>query len=1071
MLKNKITAALFGIILCVPAVLAPVPKAQAQDIRIYTHTPAPANTSDPTKAPFVVLTLDLSILQLANGGGPLANFFKALGLDNTLNVTSLLSNVGTLVGQTGLTKLGLLKVLLYPLLHNLVGMRLAIVTSYAHTSKVCTSQILGFCVDKESNTTTGAVVLFTTGKSKVLGTDLNGTLNTVVDLGNTIDAIVQSLGTPHYTLGVPFQGKKVYQQLVDYLQGQGTPSAPELTSPRALDTGGYYESPLIASCSGTDIYVINLLLSNPANRDQFANAITKYGYPNGFTHNGIQYYLKSSFLLGGPKTSGVLGLVHNTLGTTNMLLGLTGLGPILGNQIAPAAYSAAKLTKVENYSLAAPQIVQNAIDGSGGQLYLGQFSYHPDDTRRVWSGNLAKLTLNLDSTDPPKLQPFQWPSAVATTNAACNGSDCADVYYQKNENTVTALNLDASTIKALCGANNSRKCDNTYLRADDKLGAAKQIAWARGYQVQRDVLSQSNQYQGLLGFLNGIVGTLQGLLQNTLQAVTGLLFPNAADCQTGSSGSSGGIFGGLVDIIKGVFGLLGGILGIDYQSCQIPTGSVPPARTNMGDILHSRPLAIDYGGDIGVRIFFGTNTGFLHQFSADTKQEVWRFAPRSTMKHFAVWSAGNFEKAHGPYGVDGAPIAYIKNTGGAAIKASEGDKVYLYFGLRRGGKRYYALDVTTPNDGPELKWMIGPSDTGFSNLGFTFSMPAIGKAYGADGQKHMVLVFGGGYDKENDPPAAVGNYHVGSDDSVGTALYVVDASDGSLIKKFKGGASYSIKDSIPSAPSAVDTDGDGDLDYVYVGDTGGRVWRADISAKNPVNWSMKLIADLGRHDQGKVSHDRRFFHAPDVLRLQVDDPDLNENKSGNQPSSKTILAVVIASGNRAAPLKTATNNYLYVLKDSDDIKYPIKPGDLCGTDDNDCDLDSNTKAGWKLELTQPGEKALSSPITFDGTIVFTTYVPYDPSNSSGAVCKPKEGSGRLYAVELDDGEPEKDSDWGGRSKSIHLRGIPGTLQYVGSGRFLARGHIKNKSGKYTVLNVESPRIWRTYWRTRQSEHW
>ena len=38
------------------------------------------------------------------------------------------------------------------------------------------------------------------------------------------------------------------------------------------------------------------------------------------------------------------------------------------------------------------------------------------------------------------------------------------------------------------------------------------------------------------------------------------------------------------------------------------------------------------------------------------------------------------------------------------IEPERGDKVFLYFGMRRGGSSYYALDVTSPDAAPKLMW-------------------------------------------------------------------------------------------------------------------------------------------------------------------------------------------------------------------------------------------------------------------------------------------------------------------------------------------------------------------------------
>ena len=92
-------------------------------------------------------------------------------------------------------------------------------------------------------------------------------------------------------------------------------------------------------------------------------------------------------------------------------------------------------------------------------------------------------------------------------------------------------------------------------------------------------------------------------------------------------------------------------------------------------------------------------------------------------------------------------------------------------------------------------------------------------------------MFAGGYDVNKDKRGVIG-----SDDSEGNAMYVVDAETGSLIWKARGGSGgggnvfvhSKLVDSIPSTLSVADTDGDGLTDRMLVGDTGGNIWRADI---------------------------------------------------------------------------------------------------------------------------------------------------------------------------------------------------------------------------------------------------
>mgnify|MGYP000261061943 CR=1 FL=1 len=72
----------------------------------------------------------------------------------------------------------------------------------------------------------------------------------------------------------------------------------------------------------------------------------------------------------------------------------------------------------------------------------------------------------------------------------------------------------------------------------------------------------------------------------------------------------------------------------------------------------------------------------------------------------------------------------------------ESDFVWVFTGLRSGGKAYYAFDVSSP-DAPSLKWRLNSLTTGFGELGLTWSVPEVALVPGIS---DPVLIFAGGYD-------------------------------------------------------------------------------------------------------------------------------------------------------------------------------------------------------------------------------------------------------------------------------------------------------------------------------------
>lgn len=524
----------------------------------------------------------------------------------------------------------------------------------------------------------------------------------------------------------------------------------------------------------------------------------------------------------------------------------------------------------------------------------------------------------------------------------------------------------------------------------------------------------------------------------------------------------------------------------------------------MGDPLHSRPLTINYG-TVGsytnpdhpdIRILFGTNDGFFHSIRNTTSGggesgvEEWAFMPRELLANVKELISQNYVGENKPYGVDLPAVSFVidndkdgvieRGPGGNSSSCTAGgvelddtndiaelecDKAYVYVGLRRGGKSYYALDVSAPEDEPRLLWQIinDGNNTDFTELGLSFSTPrlawvrfeddSINMFNGGSGLENVpvpVLIFGGGLYGGWDGATRVGrddlNYDVATDspaghDPVGAALFMVHARTGQLIWKAvygnsTGGVSNNeyhhdgLINSIPAAVTPVDSDGNGITDRLYVGDTGGVVWRFELPEYNPsysgsdasydssfrqTYWRATKLAELGGA-VGSVD-DRRFYHGLSVVK--------------SRDSIGAYDGIAIGSGDRTHPQSAPSDieNGFFMMKDriiyadadpSDnagvDGRTPYVIGDLFDVTDtclndsnndsdssNDCSASQLTN-GWKLALEATGEKNLSIPLISGGNINFTTYLP--EGGQADGVCAPNIGISRLYQVAIRDGSPD-----------------------------------------------------------------
>lgn len=535
---------------------------------------------------------------------------------------------------------------------------------------------------------------------------------------------------------------------------------------------------------------------------------------------------------------------------------------------------------------------------------------------------------------------------------------------------------------------------------------------------------------------------------------------------------------------------------IHYISGRDPADPAVPLDWLMGSAIHSRPLPINYGAlDEGalaghdrdnplVYIAVGTNDGLLRfirntapgnatdnttDLSIHLGKEVWTFAPRATMRHARriFLSQGDSPGALGEttvYGVDGPPVAWLEDVNGDG-SITDSDRAYLFFGLRRGGRAYYALDVSSP-EAPELLWSIdAEEDAAFAELGLTFSEPSIGRLdIDNDGDGELVLVFAGGYDRRYDDETWSPSDATVSEPLLGNAIYIVNAETGALVRKFKR---TGMNDSMPSAPSVVDTNGDDLVDRIYVGDMGGKVWRVDMPRNTlPGAWPVSLLANLGRQGAGSSAvggvDDRRFFHKPDVVQAGA----------FRDPSGAIIAsafdAVVTVSGDRASPLTTGTKNWSFMIRDSNlgilsaQTDTDIQLDDLMDVTDTIAAEVDDTFNGWRLELEASGEKGLSTPLTIGNVVFFTTYVPPGAAAGDTVVCGPAEGSGRLYRVSLFNANPLRDGplnpwDTEDAPRFVDLKsgGIPAEVVALPPNRILRPD-----------LDVEPVPVtarWRTFW--------
>lgn len=358
---------------------------------------------------------------------------------------------------------------------------------------------------------------------------------------------------------------------------------------------------------------------------------------------------------------------------------------------------------------------------------------------------------------------------------------------------------------------------------------------------------------------------------------------------------------------------------IQWGRGQDPDAQGQPARRQLADVLHNEPRLVAYttdedleraGSDSSVEqlyMFFGTNEGFIHAVDPKTGAEKFAFIPKELLPNLNAYyqdPKGSDEKR---YGMDGQFNLWVEyGSQNVQDRTRKLTKSYLYAGMRRGGRNYYALDVTNI-DQPGLKWVIkGGTTSGFEKLGQTWSTPKLANIK-INGTQTKVLVFTGGYDPQQDADSP--NTPLASD-TQGNALYIVNAETGQLIWRAghssETGASLKLANmthSMPADPVIIDANGDGLADVIYAIDTRAQIFRFDIDNANTGAGNLASggrIASLG----GDTALDnRRFFAMPDVALVR-------------ERGGKSYFAIAVGSGYRAHPLNEDTIDRFYVLRDA-----------------------------------------------------------------------------------------------------------------------------------------------------------
>jgi type IV pilus assembly protein PilY1 len=506
-------------------------------------------------------------------------------------------------------------------------------------------------------------------------------------------------------------------------------------------------------------------------------------------------------------------------------------------------------------------------------------------------------------------------------------------------------------------------------------------------------------------------------------------------------------------------------------------------------------------------IYVGANDGMIHAFRDCDGREMWSFIPPQFLSQLKDTADGNHQYfADAPpvaYVHDtnnnGIIEALPDKTGDRVILVfglrRGGSSDDLAYSGTWGG--YLALDVSIP-ESPELVFSVDSSKTGLEEMGQSWSQPRLAKVRVGTESKIVAFVTGG-YDKYEDlrygqqqefptlgvdttVPYQVGDSGVsvfnegatspgGVDVTVtkspynrGGAMYAIEiatltgpvpsltpdtSNAGAIIWSYDHDGPNSTNNnadldySIASDMTTGDLNNDGYTDVIYVGDTGGRMWRFTVGESDQSLWEGNIIFD--------ANAGYKDFYTPYVdsnNRSEPQTPTEDTTDVGRKFFYRPAVAILngkahlwFGSGDRAHPLNRAVVDRLYKVVDN---------GQTTGSDINEKNLVDLTedplqsdkfnvvkvlsklqnladgpngatepdyyhgwmiKMNWDYESTATdktsdvvGEKMLAAPVMFNGEAYYTTYAPLADAASSNPCSVGNLGTSRLYHLEAHTGE-------------------------------------------------------------------